>query len=441
MKKKMESPMNHRIKKNILGVLLASSLLIGSDARAVMPVTIDAVLPDVIAEYNSMIVGPMLTAIAGYFTAMTNSIMGTLGVTGPGTLGMINQSINGLSVNLSAANEAHFKMMQAQAATNLQTQVVEQQSLNGAFLGAANTCAVQAGASSATVADMTTAYTAQRYATAAAVRQAKAPPTADQLAGGVVNHRIYYCNPDTDPKKCSDGTAAANVPLAGGGKVDLKDADVKAKSLFDGVGDGTGNTTNLTYTKDQMDASHAFIDNVIAVGDAPKGLSPTEFDTVAGKSYHGLQLAYTARLDLSRQTLEEIASARSPIPGSDQTLKAMLDNTSSDYGMKGYIQDRINMIKKFSQFSGTPQVSPIELLDIQVKSRSDNAGWMSYINIATSDQVRREQVMIAALSLRMQYMQMRQSERIAAMQAITSAETAKANMLPRLQSTLKQIGK
>ncbi len=233
----------NRIKKYLVKSILIFSLLIGGNASAIMPVTIDAVLPDVMMEYNSMIVTPMLGTIAGYFTTMTNAIMGTAGVTGPATLGMINQSINGLSANLSAANETHFKMMQTQAATNLQTQVVEQQSLNGAFLGAANTCASQAGASTATVADMTTAYTAQRYATAAAVRQAKAPSTADQLAGDVKNHRTYYCNPDTDPKKCVDGTAVAKVKLAGGGAVDLKDADVKAKSLFDGVGDGTGNTT------------------------------------------------------------------------------------------------------------------------------------------------------------------------------------------------------
>lgn len=318
--------------------------------------------------------------------------------------------------------------------------LITTQSYNGAYLPAGNTCADRAAANVSAAADATVTYTSKSFGVAAKRSVAKAPAPKDQLANAVKEHRTDYCDPKTDPKRC-DGNAPTNTYEKDGKRVSMPDGDTDSKSLFDGAGDETKAEGNLTYTKEQSIAAAAYVKNAIDSGDTPRGLSAAEFDTEEGRAYHGLKLAFESRVGLSRNILTDIHSARAPIKGSEGLLDEMVSATSTDFNMREYITNRQNEIKKFGQFKSRAPVSPMEIIDIQVKSRSDNAAWWKYINNAAPDQVRKEQAVMMAIGLRMQYMQLRQSEMLSAIQAINAAEATKANMQPRLQSALNNLSR
>lgn len=384
-------------------------------------------------DYYTSVTQPVTSAISSLSSSLTNSLKMNLQQTGRD----LSQAVEATGKNQMSHLE---KLHEAERTNTLEMkkqEIITQKSMDGGYLPAGNTCADRSAASVATVSEQTIAYQAKRYGSSMRFRAAKAGGSREQLNEVVDNHRIYYCDPATDPLRCN-GHVPAKMYSKDNKPVTMPDADSSSKSLFDGAGNGD-HISNLTYVPEQMDAAGAYINTTIAAGDTPAALSPAEAKTDEGQVYQGLKLAYEARISLSREVLLEIQGSRAPIAGSDQLLNNMLETTSSDYGMKDYLERRINEIKKFDWFSKAAQVSPIELLDIQVKSRSDNAGWLAYINNADRDQVVKEQAVMMSLMLRMQYMQLRQSEKTAALQAISSAEAAKANLLPKIDTTMKNL--
>lgn len=384
-------------------------------------------------DFYQSVTQPVTSAISSLSTSLTSSIQTNL-----------NQTVRDLSKVIEATGKAQMahieKIHEADRTNTLEVEkqkVITQKSMDGAYLPAGNTCADRAAAATASASDGTVAYQAKRYGAAMRYRAAKAPDTREQLNDAVENHRIYYCDPATDPLRCN-GHAPAKTFSKNGKQITMPDADSSAKTLFDGAGNGE-HISNLTYVPEQMDAAGAYINSALAVGDTPRALSPAEAKTDEGQVYQGLKLAYEARISLSREVLLQIQGSRAPIEGSDQLLQGMVDSTSADYGMKDYVQGRVKEIQKFQAFNSSPKVSPMELLDIQVKSRSDNPGWLAYINNAERDQVVKEQTVMMSLQLRMQYMQLRQQEMTSALLAINSAETTKANLLPKINTTMSNL--
>ena len=384
-------------------------------------------------DYYQSVTQPVVSAISSLSSTITTSLQTSLRQTGA----TLSQVVEATGKNQTSHLE---KIHEAERINTLEVkkqEIITQKSLDGGYLPGGNTCADRSAASVAAVADQTVAYQSKRYGTAMRFRAAKAGGSREQLNEVVENHRIYYCDPATDPLRCNGHTPVKTYSKEGN-VVNMPDADSSSKSLFDGAGNGE-HISNLTYVPEQMDAAGAYINSTISAGDTPAALSPAEAKTDEGQVYQGLKLAYESRISLSREVLLEIQGSRAPIAGSDQLLNNMLETTSSDYGMKDYLQHRINEIKKFNWFSRAAQVSSLELLDIQVKGRSDNPGWLAYINNAEKDQIAKEQAVMMSLMLRMQYMQLRQNEKTAALLAISSAEAAKANLLPKIDTTMKNL--
>lgn len=354
----------------------------------------------------------------------------------------IQTAVRNLSMTVEATGKAQMahieKIHEADRSNQLEIErqkVITQRSMNGAYLPAGNTCADRTAAATGSVTDQTVAYQSARYGNAMRVRASKAPDAREQLYSIAKNHEIYYCDKKTDPLQCNGQKQPGKTVKTTDGDMPMPDGDTSAKSLFDGAGDDK-HLANLTFTQGQEEAANAFINNMIDSGDTPRALSPAEAVTSEGQIYQGLKLAYESRIDMSRMAMANILAARTHIADSDNLVKAMQDTIpANDYGMKDYLDDRVKKMQKYSpSFNDTTPISPMELLDIQVKMRSDNAGWMTYINNAERDQVAKEQAIMTSLLLRIQYMQLRNQEVQVALQAVASAESAKANMIPRINA-------
>lgn len=264
---------------------------------------------------------------------------------------------------------------------------------------------------------------ASSYRAGGRTRAGNAPSSGDQQIAGTASHRETYCNKDTDPKKCSDVTPASPG---------REDADVKPESLFDGSGSNGGKvkTEDLSFGTTQILDAKAYINQSIDNGDSPRRLSAVEFDTDAGRKYEGLRIAYEARIGMSRGVLSDVLASRTPIQGSSNILKAIKDG--SPMGGTDFITEREAKIKA-NKDNTSGLVSPMELLDIEVERRVSNPAWYESID-TSSDQVSllREQTMMMALMLKMQYRTFRQNEIAGVVNAIQSAESVKANMRPKL---------
>lgn len=397
---------------------------------------------------------PFQTALTSLGTAIVTSVnSGSAAIMGstspqygvPVGLNAVKAAIDASAAKASKERLESTQVMIDQIANSSASTSHENSVVNGAYDGAAGICAHTAAAAAGVVGDKAVAYTAQRYTRGAAVRASTAGSFKEQLNDVQQSHRDQYCDPETDPKRCVNSALSPAKPSlkvkTSDGDVSLANADVDAKTLFNGSGGGSkqSNRANLTFTQANMDAAGALNENIISSGDNPRALSGAEFDTPDGKTYEGLRLAYLARRSVAETILAEILAERAPIEGSKEILTALEKNTPKE--LRPYITGRINYIKSFNEFATNPKISPLELMDIQVKSRIDNPDWLSFVNTAPTMQLQREQVIMQALALRMQYMDIRRKEELAVLASITASESLKANMLPRLQAVLASLAK
>jgi hypothetical protein len=265
----------------------------------------------------------------------------------------------------------------------------------------------------------------------AAAAAGNAPSIPEQQALVDDIHHHTYCNPDTDPEKCKNGRTEKNEKGE-----DMMDADKSSESLFSGAG-VPGRTEDLTFTPKQLEAAEKYIKNVIDSADTPRKLTPSEYDTAEGKKYEGLRTVYESRMSLARNVLIDIKSQRTPMKDSSEILDAIRDG--SPVGGAGYINNRV---ARLLGWDPDGNISPLELMDIDIRRRVDNPAWYEAIN-TSADQVSllREQTFMLAMLLKMQYMQMRQHEVTAALEATSSAESTKANMKPKLDEAEKAINR
>jgi len=270
---------------------------------------------------------------------------------------------------------------------------------------------------------------AARAKSAAAAGNAPSIPEQQALVDDT--HRHTYCNPDTDPQKCKDGRTEKNEK----GEL-MADADKSSESLFSGAG-VSGRAENLTFTPKQLDAAEKYIKNVIDSADTPRKLTSSEYDTAEGKKYEGLRTVYESKMSMSRNVLIDIKSQRTPMESSSKILDAIRDG--SPVGGAGYINDRVTRLLGWHP---NGDISPLELMDIDIGRRADNPAWYEAIN-TSADQISllREQTFMLAMMLKMQYAQMRQHEVTSALSATTSAETTKSNMKPKLDGAEKAISR
>ena len=86
-------------------------------------------------------------------------------------------------------------------------------------------------------------------------------------------------------------------------------------------------------------------------------------------------------------------------------------------------------------YSPSGDVSPMEMLDLNIGRRVDNPDWYKAITAtADTNALLRELIFMQAQALKMQYMGLRESEFTAAIQAVNAAEATKLNMRAQLSA-------
>lgn len=264
---------------------------------------------------------------------------------------------------------------------------------------------------------------ASRYKAGARQRSGNAPATPEQALMAENTHARTYCDSETAPGKTCQ-VQPKRDSISG---EPLKAADVKAESLFAGAGED-GRKGNLTYSQDQVEAARQYINNVIDTSDAPRKPTPSEYSSPEGKKYEGLRQVYMARVSMAQDTMSNILAMRTPVPDSKRILDEI--KAGSPVGGADIIAEREAEVRRYSR---NGDLSPLELLDLEVRRRVDNPAWYEAINTqANPASLAREQTFMLAMMLKMQYLQYRQGEGLAALNAQQSVEAAKTGMRDKL---------
>lgn len=254
------------------------------------------------------------------------------------------------------------------------------------------------------------------YGARARARSGGAPSASEQAVQTNNSHAQAYCDPKTAPGGRCD-TAPMRDRTTG---KSLASADVAAdESLFSG---------NLTHTPDQIEATSKYIANIIDSGDAPRKPTRDEYGTREGKTYEGLRQIYLARISMAQSALNDIAAMRTAVPGSRRILDEI--KAGSPAGGVAYLNAREAELMRYSP---NRDISPLELMDIEVRRRADNPAWYEAVNTQMNPAaLAKEQTLMLAMLLKMQYMQYRYGEVLAAINSQQSVEAAKAGMRDKL---------
>lgn len=389
--------------------------------KKAISIAILAALPSAVsaapAEVTMLFPGALGQIVAAVATPIVNAI------------GISQQALMSATIDSSAKIADITEQRNLEAWKN-QAKYAAQQHQQPAIDG----CGGQSQAAfSGSVVDMSRAMSSAMKASAA-VRAGNAPAASEQSLLVEDTHRRDYCNKDTDPKKCVGSANPNGAPNSTGEP--MPGADSKSGSLFTGAGQD-GRAGNLTFDNQQITAASQYIANVVDNTNSPRKLTSAEYDAKdgSGKKYEGLRAAYEARISISRDALVDILAQRKPMPGSTAILQAI--KAGAPVGGADYIAQRERSIKKWSP---NGDVSPLELLDIEIGRRVDNTKWYEAINTqADTASLMREQTFMLALMLKMQYQQLRHGDVTASLNSVQAAESTKLNMLPRISVAEQNI--
>lgn len=168
------------------------------------------------------------------------------------------------------------------------------------------------------------------------------------------------------------------------GEPELKNGDISADYMFKSAS-GEG----MTYDPKQLEAVYAYIDRVVGAG--PVAL-PVKCETDQCKAYEEMRKDYMANASMALNSLSEIASAYAPQPGLAESA-----------GVR-------NMV-------GKDDISMMEAVDAFVKMKFSKDALVAAGTATSSETLLRELVQNDAFRLWMDFNNMRQMERVEAMQA------------------------
>ena len=411
-------------KKKTLSLIIGSGLLVLSNSvGASGPTIVTAYTPPALQELTMSIATPVVTGLS----SPTSGLIMAIGTAANG----LKDAITSLQ---QIAVQAQANQMKAIATVQNATQVYRN------MQSAPDACASISRAAYSQSVKANAAYQKSIYAHRGQVRLGNAPAPADAARQTQAINFNEYCDPSIDPSGCGGGKV---TPMTNGNSVapeQMAGADMQASTLFQGAG-APGHVTNLTFSKaaggspNQEGAAQDYINNLLGV-DAPRKISQQEYQTPQGQVYEGLRVAYLARMSLAQQAFSSVLATRIPIAGSAQIVQAMMQ---SDGGASAnYIAGRLAQIQ---QYSPNGDVSPMELLDMEVGRRVDNPDWYTLIN-TTSDTnaLLREQVFMTAQLMKMELMRIKSDELRTALEALAASQEVKQNMKPKLDAAEQAIG-
>lgn len=360
--------------------------------------------------------------IGTYIAGETTSIVTAIGESAQAIKASIVTAIGQQTDNMNHFNNT---INTTQYAQQVQTQLVQQ----------SDACANISTANMSSSNHQMASYNQSVGAYVGHVKAGTAPPGPDQQRQIQSVHVAKYCDQATDPNQCSGTPPQSN----GSPKNEpMLNSDASSATLFNGAG-GNGHVANLTFSKEQTQAGQDFITNAIDGTDTPRQLSKAEYNTPQGIQYEGLRVAYEARMSVARNALEDILASRTVVRGSYATLQAM--QTADGGKWSNYINKRLTDTNNGIQmYSTNGDLSPMELLDIEVGRRADNPDWITAVSVDNSTQslLRGLSYMMADM-IKMQYMSLKLQQESLAIQATNAASATKTNMLPQLVAAEQQV--
>lgn len=215
---------------------------------------------------------------------------------------------------------------------------------------------------------------------------------------GSSQKRILSSHERSTTKYCTSFDIAAGRCK---GTPDLVNGDISADYMFkSATGEG------MTYDPKQREAVYAYIDRVVGAG--PAAL-PVKCETDQCKAYEEMRKDYMANASMALNSLSEIASAYSPQSGLAERA-----------GVRSVV--------------GKDDISMMEAVDAFVKMKFSKDALVAAGTATSPETLLRELVQNDAFRLWMDFNNMRQMERVEAMQAAELAILNLQNMRPALDA-------
>lgn len=348
----------------------------------------------------------------------------------------IGTAANGLKAALvqaqQTAAQATIQQTQAQGATDNAVRV------QTALQSAPDACAAITRAAYSTTVTQNAGYQKNVTAYRGAAAAGNQPTPADQARNIQNTNYSTYCDPNTDPDRCASSPSPGGASNGSALNERMTGADERASTLFQGAG-SPGHVANLTYTPTQQKAAQDYISNLVDGADAPRKLSDQEYKTPQGQQYEGLRIAYEARMSLARDALEYTLASRTPMSGSAQIVQSMM--TADGGSSANYINSRLNDPKNgILLYSPSGDVSPMQLLDLEVGRRTDNPDWYTMINTSSdTNALLREQVFMTAQLMKMELIRLKGEELRTALAGLAASESTKTNMKPKMDAAAQAV--
>ena len=236
----------------------------------------------------------------------------------------------------------------------------------------ANSCQTMAMSGGIQVASANARMQAQAYTQSRVNAMLNEGSNQKRILSSYERSTTKYCSKfDIDAKRCK-------------GEPELKNGDISADYMFKSAS-GEG----MTYDPKQLEAVHAYIDRVVGAG--PSAL-PVKCETDQCKAYEELRKDYMANASMSLNSLAEISSAYAAQPGLAERA-----------GVKSIV--------------GKDDISMMEAIDAFVRMKFSKDALIAAGTATSPETLLRELVQNDAFRLWMDFNNMRQMERVEAMQA------------------------
>ncbi len=226
-------------------------------------------------------------------------------------------------------------------------------------------------------------------------------PQAD-LERRLKEHKNVYCDPSTS-QNCG-----------GGASPKLRNADVKAESLFMGAGAAIGGEV-ATFDAEQVKAANDYIDNLIKPIKEPALDAETE-NTPAGRAYVAMKNADAARSSLARMPLQMLVAKKDPAntpKGLSAALKAIW---KTDPGVT----------------IPAGEISFQQMMDIEAEKRYGNKDWYKSMSDASDVQLLKEMAYMQAQEIYQRHQQIKQMDQLLGIVATMYHEQSEATNGPKL---------
>jgi len=226
-------------------------------------------------------------------------------------------------------------------------------------------------------------------------------------------------------KYCSSLEARLGYP--GCNSSSMPDADANIESILTGAG-MPGKDSELSFTSDQEEAARAY-SRLSIDPHPPQNITKTEAGTEQGKLYVALQKMYQANISGAERVQFDAIASRVPFPGS---AKYVSDIKQSDDAAKYFNATASKQAK-----SGN--MSWAEMAEFEAGRRSRNPYWAATVATATPEQIQREQAMMQALAIDLQYQSLRQLEKLSINIGLLLASETRKELRPAIEAQLLRV--